>query len=67
MDDAKKQKNARMFIAEYFHQLTTQERIVQKIVDKKWEEMSSKIDGIIDRKIQERLQWNYLEKNKWAE
>ena len=56
MDDAKKQKNARIFIAEYFHQLTTQERIVQKIVDKKWEEMSSKIDGIIDRKIQERLQ-----------
>ena len=56
MDDAKKQKMARMFIAEYFHQLTTQERLVQKIVDRKWEEMSSRIDGIIDRKIQERLQ-----------
>ena len=55
MDDAKKQKNARMFIAEYFHQLTTQERIVQKIVDKQWEEMDKRIEQMIDRKIEERF------------
>jgi hypothetical protein len=56
MDDAKKQKMARMFIAEYFRQLTTQERIVQKIVDKKWEEISihhvlAAISAYIIRKI----------------
>jgi len=54
MDDAKKRKYARMLIAEYFRQLTTQERIVQTIVDRKWEEMASKIEGIIDRKIEEK-------------
>ena len=55
-NQSEKQKNARLLITEYFHQQTTQERIVQRIVDQKWNEVAGNIEQMIDRKIAERLQ-----------
>lgn len=55
MTQSEKSNNARMFIAEYFRQLSTQERIVQRIVDQKWDKVAGEIEQMIDRKIKERL------------
>lgn len=55
MNKAEKQKNARMLIAEHVYFLTGQERMIQKIVDRKCSEMDKRIEQIIDRKIKERL------------
>ena len=53
---SEKQKRARLLIIEYFCQLPVQERLVERIFDQKWNEMSVFIEQTIDRKIEEKLQ-----------
>lgn len=53
---SEKQKRARLLITEYFRQLPTQERLVERIFDQKWNEMSAFIEQTIDRKIEEKFQ-----------
>ena len=53
---SEKQKRARLLIIEYFRQLPVQERLVERIFDQKWNEMSAFIEQTIDRKIEEKLQ-----------
>ena len=53
---SEKQKRARLLIIEYFCQLPVQERLVERIFDQKWNEMSAFIEQTIDRKIEEKFQ-----------
>ena len=55
MDRAEKRKNTKMLIAEHVYFLTTQERMIQKIVNQKYQEMDERIEQLIDRKIAERF------------
>ena len=51
----RKVKNARLLVAEYFRQLSTQERIVRRIVDEKWNEAMAGIELMVERKIEEKM------------
>ncbi|MBR6494596.1 MAG: hypothetical protein IKT22_04950 [Prevotella sp.] len=44
-----------MLIAEHVYFLTTQERMIQEIVNRKYQEMDERIEQLIDRKIAERF------------
>lgn len=55
MDRAEKRKNTKMLIAEHVYFLTAQERMIQKIVNQKYQEMDERIEQLIDRKIAERF------------
>ena len=50
-----KQKAARRLASDYSRYLFDQENLVERIIDRKWLELSSYIDELIDKKIQERM------------
>ena len=50
-----KQKAARKLAADYSRYLFDQENLVERIVDRKWLELSYYIEELIDKKIQERM------------
>lgn len=54
-EQSQKQKAARMLIAEHLKYLMSQESLVARLVDSRWEELSPMIETIIDKKIEERL------------
>ena len=55
MEKSEKQKNVKMLNAEHVYFLTAQERMIQKIVNQKYQEMDERIEQLIDRKIAERF------------
>lgn len=50
-----KQKAARKLASDYSRYLFDQENLVERIVERKWLELSSYIEEIIDKKVQERM------------
>ncbi|MBO4820923.1 MAG: hypothetical protein J5548_05605 [Prevotella sp.] len=49
-----KQKAARKLASDYSRYLFDQENLVERILERKWQELSSYIEELIDKKIQER-------------
>ena len=49
-----KQKAARKLASDYSRYLFDQENLVERILERKWQELSSYIEELIDIKIQER-------------
>ena len=49
-----KQKAARKLASDYSRYLSDQENLVERILERKWQELSSYIEELIDKKIQER-------------
>lgn len=50
-----KQKAARKLASDYSRYLFDQENLVERIVERKWLELSSYIEEIIDKKVRERM------------
>ena len=50
-----KQKAARRLASDYSRYLFDQENLVERIVERKWLELSSYIEEIIDKKVRERM------------
>ena len=50
-----KQIAARKLASDYSRYLFDQENLVERIVERKWLELSSYIDELIDKKVQERM------------
>ena len=50
-----KQKAARKLASDYSRYLFDQENLVERIVDRKWRELSTYIEELIDQKVKERL------------
>lgn len=48
-----KQRAARQLITDYMLYLSDHERMIERIVDEKWQEMLPAIEQAIDRKIEE--------------
>ena len=49
-----KQRAARKLASDYSRYLFDQENLVERILERKWQELSSYIEELIDKKIQER-------------
>ena len=54
-DMTDKQKAARKLASDYSRYLFDQENLVERIVDRKWLELSSYIEELIDKKVQEAM------------
>jgi hypothetical protein len=50
-----KQKAARKLASDYSRYLFDQEALVERMVDRRWQELSHTIEDLIDKKIQERI------------
>ncbi|MBR6981157.1 MAG: hypothetical protein IKH88_15165 [Prevotella sp.] len=50
-----KQKAARKLASDYSRYLFDQENLVERIVDRKWLELSSYIEELVDKKVQEAM------------
>ena len=54
-DMTDKQKAARKLASDYSRYLFDQENLVERIVDRKWLELSSYIEELVDKKVQEAM------------
>jgi hypothetical protein len=54
-----KQIAARKLASDYSRYLLKQEELVERIIDRKWRELSPYIEKLIDQKVKERM--NYLQ------
>ena len=50
-----KQKAARKLASDYNRYLFDQENLVERIVERKWLELSTYIEELIEKKVQERM------------
>ncbi|MBQ6229326.1 MAG: hypothetical protein IJK08_12330 [Prevotella sp.] len=50
-----KQRAARKLASDYSRYLFDQENLVERIMERKWQELSSYIEDLIDKKMQERM------------
>ena len=52
-EKTEKQKMARQLVSDYSRFLFSQEKLVEQIVDRKWQELLPYIEAFIDKKVQE--------------
>lgn len=57
-DRSDKQRAARRLITEHLQYLSDHEKMIQRMVDRTWQEMLPQIEQAIDRKIEEHI-YNY--------
>ena len=55
VEKTNKQQAARRLITEHMQYLSDHERMIQRMVDRKWQEMKPTIESMIDRKIAEHI------------
>ena len=58
MELSEKQKAAHRLAAEYFCYLDEQEALLDRLLERKWKQIEPRLEQMIERKIQERLQAN---------
>ena len=54
-DKSDKQRAARQLIIEHLQYLSDHEKLIQRMVDRTWQEMLPQIEQTIDRKISEHI------------
>jgi hypothetical protein len=54
-DRSDKQRAARRLISEHLQYLSDHEKLIQRMVDRTWQEMLPQIEQTIDRKISEHI------------
>ncbi|MBO6033777.1 MAG: hypothetical protein J6Q22_20385 [Prevotella sp.] len=55
VDRTDKQRAARQLITEHLQYLSDHEKMIQRMVDRTWQEMLPQIELMIDRKISEHI------------
>lgn len=51
VEKSDKQKAAHRLISEHLHYLSEHEKVIERMVERKWQEMLPRIEQAIDRKI----------------